>query len=329
MANNDNFGRFPRLKGSENWEAWSIRMKALLAKEKLIIAIGPLLQIPDPPTDPDQEAQEKYETLVSQYPVYVAEYQEKSPMATPYIKLALEDGPLYQTQHIEEAYELWTALERLYKPSGFTSEFLLANQLFGTTLASSNYRMEDYLTKIKRLTDQLASRNLAIPDGIIAAYTLSKLTNEYQSVVAVISQTYRQGGANAKIDLANLFSQLMDEEKRIKSRDVDTQMAMPAQAQGGQNRANSGSTRPKCSHCGRKGHKADNCWILYPEKRPKDKAPTNNQQSSKRANEGANIAQTEEETASEFAGFASTSGRQSWILDSGATSHICGQREKF
>lgn len=156
--------------------------------------------------------------------------------------------------------------------------------------------MEDYLTKIKRLTDQLASRNLAIPNGIIAAYTLSKLTNEYQSVVAVISQAYRQGGANTKIDLANLFSQLMNEEKRIKSRDVDTQMAMPAQAlpaqaQGGQNRANAGSTRPKCSHCDRKGHKADNCWILYPEKRLNDKAPiSNNQQSSKRANEGANIA---------------------------------------
>ena len=87
--------------------------------------------------------------------------------------------------------------------------------------------MEEYLTRIKRLTDQLASRNLTIPDGIVAAYTLSKLLNEYQSVVAVISQTYRQGGASAKIDLANLFSQLMDEEKRIKSRDVDTQMAMP------------------------------------------------------------------------------------------------------
>lgn len=106
MANNDNFGRFPRLKGSENWEAWSIRMKALLAKEKLIIAIRPLLQILDPPTDPDQEAQEKYETLVSQYPIYVAEYKEKSFMTIPYIKLALEDGPLYQTQHIKEAYEL-------------------------------------------------------------------------------------------------------------------------------------------------------------------------------------------------------------------------------
>ena len=90
--------------------------------------------------------------------------------------------------------------------------------------------MEEYLTKIKRLTDQLALRNLAIPTGIIAAYTLSKLSNEYQSIVAVITQTYRQGGGSENINLTNLFGQLIDEEKRVKSRNVDTEMAMPAQA---------------------------------------------------------------------------------------------------
>src|SRR4051812_16419730 len=108
-------------------------------------------------------------------------------------------------------------------------------------------------------------------------------------------------------------------------------MAMPAQtqrgSQGGQNGTNSRSNRPKCSGCGRRSHNVDNCWKLHPEKRPKDKAPTSNQ--TKRTDEGANIAQADEETASEFAGFAATSGRQSWILDSGATSHICGQRERF
>lgn len=199
MVNNDNFGRFPRLKGSENWEAWSIRIKALLAKEKLLIALGPMQRAPDPPSEPNQIAQEIYETLIGQYPQYITEYQEKSPLAASYIQLALEDGPLYQTQHIEGAYELWTALVGLYRPSGFTSEFLLANQLFSTTLASSNYKIEEYLTKIKRLTDQLASRNLAIPDGIIAAYTLSKLTNEYQSIVAVISQNIGKGGLVQKL----------------------------------------------------------------------------------------------------------------------------------
>ena len=95
MANNDNFGRFPRLKGSENWEAWSIRMRALLAKEKLILAITPMHGAPETPSEPTKASLERYEILVGQYPAYISEYQEKSPLAASYIKLALEDGPLY------------------------------------------------------------------------------------------------------------------------------------------------------------------------------------------------------------------------------------------
>ena len=50
--------------------------------------------------------------------------------------------------------------------------------------------MEIYLTRIKRLTDELAARNLALPSGLIAAYTLSKLSLEYNSFTAVITQIY-------------------------------------------------------------------------------------------------------------------------------------------
>jgi hypothetical protein len=111
-------------------------------------------------------------------------------------------------------------------------------------------------------------------------------------------------------------------------------MAIPAQTQRGNqgnqgghkghnNGANSYSHGDECSYYGKLGHKAEKYWILHPEKKPKRKGH------NKRTNEGANIAQTNEETASEFTGFAATSRTKSWILDSGATSHICGQRERF
>ena len=44
--NNDNFSRFPRLKGLENWEAWSIRMRALLIREKLVTSISSIVNPP-------------------------------------------------------------------------------------------------------------------------------------------------------------------------------------------------------------------------------------------------------------------------------------------
>ena len=47
--------------------------------------------------------------------------------------------------------------------------------------------MEAYLIKIKRLIDELAARKLELLAGIVTAYTLSKLTPEYKSTVAIIS----------------------------------------------------------------------------------------------------------------------------------------------
>ena len=67
MANNDNSRRYPRLKGSENWESWLIRTKATLIKEKLTYAIIPMQEPPkkpviqEPPTNEDVAAQTEYE----------------------------------------------------------------------------------------------------------------------------------------------------------------------------------------------------------------------------------------------------------------------------
>ena len=47
--------------------------------------------------------------------------------------------------------------------------------------------MESYLTRIKRLTDELAARGLTIPDKVIVAYALNNLTPKYENTIAIIS----------------------------------------------------------------------------------------------------------------------------------------------
>ena len=72
--NNDNFRRFPRLKGLENYESWAIRTRATLVKEELAMTISPIQSLLDPPVKPDQAVREKYNNLVSYYPAYVLNY---------------------------------------------------------------------------------------------------------------------------------------------------------------------------------------------------------------------------------------------------------------
>ena len=314
--------RIPGLKGSENWQIWSLRARSYLTQHQL----DDMLSIPtrEQPIAPNQQDASQltedqlsaYNHLLAlyrdqevEYQAYKEMYMAKSYRAASIIRNLLEDGPLIQTQHAPTAYELWQQLQRLYEPTGFVSEFLLADQLFSTTLSACNYKMEVYLTKIKRLSDQLASRNLTLPTGILAAYTLSKLGQDYASIVGVITQTYRQIGSSSNIDLNQLFSQLLDEEKRVKVRNVDTEMALTTQ-----NRFKGNKQNLKCQYCKKRGHKIENCYQKYPEKRPQS-VPK------------ALITTKESEQLALFAKGSPNEGE--WILDSGSSSHISPHKHLF
>jgi len=53
-------------------------------------------------------------------------------------------------------------LKNLYSLKGFSSEFLICKELFETTLSKYS-SMEEYLNKVKQLTDQLKAKGIELP----------------------------------------------------------------------------------------------------------------------------------------------------------------------
>ena len=267
--------KFPRLQGSSNWEIWSMRAEALLTQKGYFTVMTPKRDPPQEPSyknglmlDKDQAeaqklTQENYQQELAEYQEYSANRAIQSYQAASLIRLLLEDGPLLQTRGINDALELWNRLKTLYEQSGFSSEFLISRELFSTTLERCKGSIEGYLTRIQRLTDELAAKKLAILNKVIAAYTLSNLGPEWENTVAIISQSYRSH--NGDIDLLTLFSQLIDESRRRQAIQHLDEMAIATQ--GGQGRSIK-AIRPKCSHCNRTGHYPDKCWTKHPHLMP-------------------------------------------------------------
>ena len=113
----------PKLKGSENYPIWVIRMSAILVKE------GQNDVITTDNVSDDINAK-----------------------ALSNIQLCIDDGPLLQIQNITRANLAWSSLKNLYSPKGFSSEFLVCKEFFETDLLKYP-SIEEYLNKVKQLSD--------------------------------------------------------------------------------------------------------------------------------------------------------------------------------
>src|ERR1700742_2039101 len=230
------------LKGARNWNIWCIRIKALLAKDDLSATIK--LKKEFSKGTPKDEIEE-----------YTAERSSEAIKASAIIRLNLGDSPLIQTATIAEddAEALYRRLESLYSPKGFSTEFILAKELFETTLAGCGNNVENYFAKIRRYTDEIELRKKAIRKAIIAAFALNNLTDDYSAIIAAITTKYRDNDNDNDIDLDDLFNAIIDESRRLKKKEP-TELAMAIQSNSPQK-----NSTIRCFNCGKRGHIARKC----------------------------------------------------------------------
>jgi hypothetical protein len=227
-----------KLKGTSNYEVWALRTDAYLIKEGQKGAI--IASIPEI----DQDINDK---------------------ALANIKLLVEDGPLLQIQHITSAKEAWESLKNLYSPKGFTSEFLICREFFNTTL-DKHSSMEEYLNKVKQLSDQLKAKQLELPKQVIIAWVLNSLTDNYEGFVSNVTQSLRNNAESFTIE--TLFSNLLDESKRQDNKDYNNNTQILHTQYKGKKPYK--ITKGKyCKNCKLPSHDIKDCYFLFPNKAPK------------------------------------------------------------
>ena len=98
--------KVPKLLGGSNYDIWSIRVEAILTEKGYL---GEMVRSTNLPITPEMFKRRK--------------------KALAYIRLTLGDGPLIQTQYIDDPVDLWEALKELYSIKGFNSEFYTSREL--------------------------------------------------------------------------------------------------------------------------------------------------------------------------------------------------------
>jgi hypothetical protein len=319
--------RIEKLAGSSNYDLWSIRMESVLVEKGYYEVMT---------SNPETLHLDEVEKL---------EYNKLALKATAQIRLALGNGPLLQTKNVTNPYSLWQAIKQLYEPKGFSSEFLILKELFSTTLRNSKYDIEDYLATIKRLNDDLNAREIKLPIKVIIAWVLNNLSPDYENTVAIITQQIRQ---NKEFNLEELFSYLIDEARRLKSnRNTSTTTTSSTTTSDtalvSTTTSISNKKQNQCSFCKRNGHIEDNCFKKNPRLREsyykKQLESINNTTTTNSSSDISNNIQESalntitthsiNYTEAKNISITTSSNSIKWVLDSGASTHICADKELF
>lgn len=232
MATPDKYG-VPQLSGVKNYLYWSVKAMAFLIKEGVT---GNNLD---------------FQGLSA----------VNNRKATAYIQLMCEEGPLMHIKDKNTALETWETLKELYKPSGFTTEYLILKDFFNTTLEEYD-TMEEYLNKVKQLTEDLKTNNINLPKQVIIAWVLNSLDENYEGFIQNITQSLRKDPNSYSVD--TLFANLLDESR---GKEKNTTKALILR---GKNQKKQYSSEYKqCNNCNLKGHTRENCYFLHPNKAPR------------------------------------------------------------
>ncbi|PKU73369.1 Retrovirus-related Pol polyprotein from transposon TNT 1-94 [Dendrobium catenatum] len=187
----------------------------------------------------------------------------------------------------------------------------------------NNLTMQQYLSQVKNIVDNIAAAGSKIDPEDIVLYILKGLPSTYNS----FKTTVRTSPLPA--DLDNLYSLLCSEEihvnqeiqkdqstssatalyttssnqsrgrpQRRTNRNKNTQFPMLPSATQSTTLVSPQNQCPTCQICGKTGHSALNCWHIYTQKYAPAPAPK------------ALLAQP------------SPYGNQDWVLDTGATTHL-------
>ena len=127
--------------------------------------------------------------------------------------------------------------------------------------------MEEYLNKVKQLTDQLKAKGIELPNQVIVAWVLNNLTSPFEGFVTMVTQSYRTNSSD--INLENLFSNLMDESRRQVSKDKEIALIARQSGYARPNQTNRIRKNKFCKKCKTTTHYTKDCFYLFPEKAPK------------------------------------------------------------
>ena len=252
-----------------------------------------------------------------------------------YIRQWVEDNVLNHIIGETHARTLWTKLEQLYAGRTGNNKLYLIKQMMALKYRD-NTPMTDHLNTFQGIINQLAAMGIRFDEEVQGLWLLGTLPDSWETFRTSLSNSAPNGVITMDMAKSSVLNEEMRRKSQYSSSQSDVLVAETRERSKSRGQKNKEGSRSKsrnkfanieCYHCGKKGHIKRFCRQLKREnKNNKDKEKNNDDNN----NEGRVATTTEDFLLvydSDIVNLAYD--ETSWVIDSGASTHITSRKEFF
>lgn len=242
------------------------------------------------------------------------------------IVLSVAPSLLYLIGDPEDPVVVWEKLADQFQKKTWANKLALRRKLYSLRLKDGD-SVQKHVKAMIEIFDGLAAAGGPVDEEDRVVHLLASLPDSYDMLVTALE-------ANAEVPKMEIVTErLLHEESKLKER--------AGEGTDGETKAMTGQHRwkgkgPKCHHCGRFGHIKRDCEELSSRsdshqkegewKKTKHKA---HKAQEKRRDTSSSDSESTGLVVSHALSASSVEAQDSWIVDSGATCHMCNDEKLF